>query len=240
MPLRSEFMRSFVLGLLGLAVAAAAAQAAPTKTPIAVTALEDLASERVHDHCARWYAGYQAQLREQMEHALNQRGFRVMERKHINAMYTDEFRHENLDPKTLSKFRKFVAAKYVLTGAITEFSYCDERNAVGINVGNVISGLTGLDADARVGVGSEIAKVGMTLKVVNVETGEILESFEAEDEVKSSGLAVAGGLAGVSGRVRSEKFPAVEKASKKVIGTLADRVQAFIAERESKGAKAGS
>ena len=174
---------------LGLAVAAvllglagpAAAQAAKRPT----VAVMDLDYGTVTD---RWWGDYdigKGVADQIVDELVNEGSFRVIERKRLDTVLAEQdfSASDRADPSAakLAKIGKVLGVKYILAGSITKFG--SEKKATG-----------GSFKGIGLGVGKAKTEVGLTVRVIDATTGEILVSAKGIGvSKKGGGLAFAKG-----------------------------------------------
>ena len=107
---------------------------------------------------------------------LETKHFRVFERAKLDAILREQnFQHFPglVDPTTAVKLGKMIGVDAILTGSITNISF---KKSEGIKIGPIK-------------VGKSYAKVVMTIRIIDVTTGEILFSTVQEEEASKSGVS---------------------------------------------------
>jgi len=166
--------------LLGLA-GPAAAQAA--KRPS--VAVMDLDYGTVTD---RWWGDYDIGkgIADQIvDELVNDGSFRVIERKKLDTVLAEQdfAASDRADPSAakLAKIGKVLGIKYIVSGSITKFG--SEKKSTG-----------GSFRGVGLGVGKAKTEVGLTVRVVDATTGEIMVSVKGLGiSKKGGGLAFAKG-----------------------------------------------
>jgi len=143
---------------------------------------------------------------------LSTKAFRVFERSKLEAIKKEQnFQHSGLvDPKTAVEIGKMIGVDTIVTGSITSISF---RKSGGISVGGVsISGSS--------------VKVVMTVRMIDVKTGEIIYSVVKSAKASKSSLSanifvpVAGSI-GLSQKQAASLMSAVKKICDQVAFDLA-------------------
>lgn len=200
---------------------------AANKKTIAVTEFRQEV-DWIFSGCKGYWWHTQNQLKTVLEQELSKAGFRVVERQHIRKMHENEHKMENLDPKTKAKSKQFIAAKYSITGGITELGICEEEQGTGINLGGVVSLLGGPSTDLNVNVSGAVSKVKLVAKLLSVETGEVLKVFEAESESNDKGLGVQVAIVGIGGKHARKSTPPIERATNDALKKIATQIQEYL------------
>jgi len=124
--------------------------------------------------------------------------FRVYERRRMDVVMgeQDGSNSSRFDPRTAVKLGQLTGAEYVVLGSITRLGRDDGRK--GFNVGGWL-GRYVPGGDLVIGKGEAKAVVGLTLKLVNARTGEIVLSSEALGQ-SMRGSKTLGGMVNMGGR----------------------------------------
>jgi curli biogenesis system outer membrane secretion channel CsgG len=201
--------------------------AQPGTVPVSVTRFQQEVNH-VYDTCHGWSFSQEDQLRTELERELSKNGLKVLERKDIRNIYSNEFDLPNLNQKTVAKKKQFIAAKYTITGGITELGVCEEQAKSGVQLGGIVSLLGGPSVDLAVKKKSAISKVKLVGQIVSVETGEIIKSFDAYSEIKDDGYGVEGSVYGVGGSHEGRSRPPIERAANQAIQELASKISGYL------------
>ena len=199
MKLRSRFCPIGVLGLILLATIAGTASA---KMRIAVLEFQNNATE-----AKEITEGVRRGITDMLTTELVKTGaFTVYERSRIEAVAKEQKLSASglVDPTTAVSLGRLVGVEAIVTGAITEFSTKTSGGFI------PLGGFTG------VAVGSSTAKVALDLRVVRVQTGEVVsvvrETGTADRSaggVMISGLTFAEGESG--GMLSAATYNAIQK-----------------------------
>lgn len=106
----------------------------------------------------------------------------VLERSELD----DVIKEQNLGSsgrvasETAAEAGKLLGAQLLVKGVVTEF----KENESGGGIGGIVGGKVG------VGVGKVSAHVAYTIRLIDSETGQVLDSYRAEEKVSKKGLAV--------------------------------------------------
>lgn len=131
---------------------------------------------------------------------VNSGSYVVVERSAIDKVLAEQnFSNSyRADPATAAKIGKLLGVNDIIVGSITQFGRDDQTRTIG---GGAIGGLTG-----RFGIGGiqrrkAKAVVGLSARIVDVDTGQILAVAEGKGESTRSGesLLGAGGGGGAAG-----------------------------------------
>src|SRR6185437_6441422 len=135
-----ESMKTSVL-LAGCFVSAAAgATSAFAQNSRAVSVVRfDEQAQHILDSCKGFNFTIQDQLRTVLERDLGERGVQVVERRDIRKIYDNEYEMPNLNQETQAKRMKFIAAKYTISGGITEMGICEKSSGNGVQLGGIVS-----------------------------------------------------------------------------------------------------
>jgi curli biogenesis system outer membrane secretion channel CsgG len=107
-----------------------------------------------------------------------------------------------VDVATVQKIGKLLGVKYVMTGKITRFAYKEGGFSSGWGVGALVGKVTGSGMAGAVAGSVNVKKASFTgrldIRLIEVETGEILGAWKDEDKVDDTSVKVAGGGSEVS------------------------------------------
>lgn len=123
---------------------------------------------------------------------------RVVERERLNEI-RDELNFQQsgeVDTSTVQKVGKLLGVKYVMTGKVTRFAYKEGGFSSGWGVGALVGKLTGDGMAGAVAGSVNVKKASFTgrldIRLIEVETGEILGAWKDEDKVSDTSVKVAG------------------------------------------------
>lgn len=123
---------------------------------------------------------------------------RVVERERLNEI-RDELHFQQsgeVDTATVQKIGKLLGVKYVMTGKVTRFAYKEGGFSSGWGVGALVSKVTGDGLAGAVAGSVNIKKASFTgrldIRLIEVETGEVLGAWKDEDKVDNTSVKVAG------------------------------------------------
>jgi curli biogenesis system outer membrane secretion channel CsgG len=170
------------------------ASIATAKTRVAVSTF----TSKINDsRCTlRWFSRTDIGegFRDQIVTALMEDGrYEVMERENLRQMHHEEHNLINADESSRPAKNKFKAAHFSITGAVTSFELCSQGVGGNVDVG----GLLGFkNSGLNVGAKNEKAKVVLDLRIVEVETGRVAASFQAEGSASSTKVTAKGDVKG--------------------------------------------
>jgi curli biogenesis system outer membrane secretion channel CsgG len=122
--------------------------------------------------------------------------YRLVERSALDKILAEQnfSNSDRADSNTAAKIGKVLGVDAIIIGSITQFGRDDQHTNVG-------GGGYGLGRFGIGGVGTSKAKavVGITARVINVSTGEILASVQGTGESTRSSTALLGGGGGWTG-----------------------------------------
>ncbi len=123
---------------------------------------------------------------------------RVVERERLQEI-RDELNFQQsgeVDTSTVQKIGKLLGVKYVMTGKITRFAYKEGGFSSGWGVGALVGKLTGDGMAGAVAGSVNVKKASFTgrldIRLIEVETGEILGAWKDEDKLSDTSVKVAG------------------------------------------------
>jgi curli biogenesis system outer membrane secretion channel CsgG len=121
---------------------------------------------------------------------VNNGAYSVFERQALDKLMTEQnFSNSNrADPSTAAKLGKMAGVDYIIIGAITQFGNETKKQNIGGGGGNWHGvGMGGI------GHSNSKAEVGISARVVNVNTGEIVAVAEGSGESSRSSTSLLGG-----------------------------------------------
>jgi curli biogenesis system outer membrane secretion channel CsgG len=141
------------------------------------------------------------QLRDMLVTELTQKArgkFRMVERERLEDIRGElSFQQSGeVDTSTVQKIGKLLGVKYMITGKVTRFAYKEAGFSTGWGVGALVSKVTGSGMAGAVAGSVSVKKASFTgrldLRMIEVETGEILGAWKDEDKVNDTSVKVAG------------------------------------------------
>ena len=123
---------------------------------------------------------------------------RVIERERLQDIRAElSFQQSGeVDTASVQKIGKLLGVKYVMTGKITRFAYKEGGFQTGWGVGALVSKVTGNGLAGAVAGSVNVKKASFTgrldIRLIEVETGEILGAWKDEDKVNDTSVKVAG------------------------------------------------
>lgn len=149
------------------------------------------------------------------------RAFHVLERKEIDAVLGEQDLGASgrISRSTRAKIGKIKGAKYLVAATVSSY----EENTSGTGGGLSIAGFS-------LGGKKTKAYIAVDLKVIDTETGEIVDSRTVEASSSSGGLSVGGGVGMFSGSLSRYKKTPAGKAIRACIIEIADYLQCSLVE----------
>jgi curli biogenesis system outer membrane secretion channel CsgG len=129
---------------------------------------------------------------------------RMVERERLQDIRSElNFQQSGeVDTATVQKIGKLLGVKYVMTGKVTRFAYKEGGFSTGWGVGALVGKVTGNSTAGAVAGSVNVKKASFTgrldIRLIEVETGEILGAWKDEDKVDDTSVKVAGTGAEVS------------------------------------------
>lgn len=151
--------------------------------------------------------------------------FRVLERKALDAILAEQSLaasgRADSSARDVAQQARVLGARYLVTGSITKFGRETKRK------GGALGGIT--RAVGGVGVSSNTYTVGLTARIVDASTGEIVASVSSDGEVKGGRKFGIGGVGGGAGGVfasstSGEREKKIGEAVGLAVATLAERI----------------
>lgn len=125
--------------------------------------------------------------------------FRLLERNQMDAALSEQDLGNSDRAKAgqgRAEMGEVLVARYVVTGAITKFGQAKQKKSIGGAVlGGIIGGIAGTKVENR----QQLLDIGLTVKIVEASTNELIESFTVDGEAlgdKSRRIAGLGGTWG--------------------------------------------
>src|SRR5260370_21570382 len=121
--------------------------------------------------------------------------YSVMERKAVDKVLAEQnfSNSDRADSSTAAKLGRILGVDAIVIGSITQFGRDDKSTNVG---GGGFGGITGRYGIGGVGHKESKAVVGITARIINVETAEILASATGMGQSTRSGTSLIGGGGG--------------------------------------------
>ncbi len=186
--------KSFIFFVLGLVLVSFSLGWADEKPRIGVLRFTN------QTHAGWWSGNMGYELQDMLASELaNTKAFQVLERKEINAVMGEQDLGASgrIDPRTRAKIGKIKGARYLVSGTVSAF----EEDTSGTGGGIGILGF-------HIGGSKGKAYMAVDLKVIDTETGEIVDNRTVEASSEKYGVNVGGGIAGVYGNLgKHEKTP---------------------------------
>lgn len=126
-----------------------------------------------------------------VEKLVNGGAFSVIERKALDTLVTEQniSNSDRFDANSAAKLGHLLGVDVMIIGSITQFGRDDKSTNVG---GSAVGGITGRFGVGGVGKRQAKAVVGITARIVNTSTGEILSVATGKGESKRSGTTLLG------------------------------------------------
>ena len=124
--------------------------------------------------------------------------YRVIERKAIDKIMAEQnfSNSDRADSTTAAKIGRLMGADAIVMGSITQFGRDDKKTNVG---GSVLGSRPSKYGVGGVGASKAKAVVGLSARLVSVNTGEILAVASGIGESTRSGTSLIGGGGGAGG-----------------------------------------
>jgi curli biogenesis system outer membrane secretion channel CsgG len=158
--------------------------------------------------------------------------FSVIERKALDTVINEQnmSNSDRFDSSSAAKIGRLLGVDAIITGSITQFGRDDKSTNVG---GGAIGGITGRFGIGGVGKKEAKAAVGVTARIINIDTGEILSVATGKGESKRSGTTLLGaggsssGAGGGAVDMRSSNFAStiIGEAVSQAVDSVAKQLQ---------------
>jgi len=148
--------------------------------------------------------------------------FRVLERREVEKVVSElRFGESGLvDPSTKSKLGKIKGAQYLVMATVSAYEGGTESKGGGISVFGI-----------GLGAGSSKAYIAVDLKVVDVESSEVVHTRTIEATSESTHHNLSGGFAGVGVNLGKQSKTPVGKAIRACIINIADYLSCSMVDR---------
>ena len=123
---------------------------------------------------------------------------RMVERERLNEIRNElNFQQSGeVDTATVQKVGKLLGVKYMITGKVTRFAYKDSSIKGGWLAGALVGKLTGNSIASGAAGDTQIGKASfngrLDVRLIEVETGEILQTLKDESKVSDLSVMVGG------------------------------------------------
>jgi curli biogenesis system outer membrane secretion channel CsgG len=157
-----------------------------------------------HTHASWWHVASGEELQDMLIAELaSTKAFSVLERKELDAVISEQKLGASglVNPKTATKIGNITGAKYLVAATVSSFEE---------NTGDKKGGVSLLGVS--VGRDKEKAYMAVDLKVIDVETGEIVDNRTVEGSSESSGIRLGLNVMGFSGDYSTKAKTPVGKA----------------------------
>ncbi len=147
---------------------------------------------------------------------VNKKAFRVLERKELDAVIKEQDLGASgrISPKTRAKVGKITGAKYLVAATVSAFEHKTSGGGGGISFKGI-----------RIGGKGDRAYMAVDLKVIDVDTGEIVDARTVEATAKSGGLGLGLTKWGLSGDLNKYKKTPAGKAIRASVIEIADYLE---------------
>ncbi|MCE1228768.1 MAG: CsgG/HfaB family protein [Firmicutes bacterium] len=141
------------------------------------------------------------QLRDLLTTAMMETGrnkFRMVERERLAEIRGElAFQQSGeVDTATVQKVGKLLGVKYMITGKVTRFAYKESGLSGGWGLGALVGKVTGNSTAGAVAGDMKLKKASFTgrldLRLIEVETGEVLGTWKDEGGVADTSVKIAG------------------------------------------------
>jgi curli biogenesis system outer membrane secretion channel CsgG len=167
-----------------------------------------------------------------VEKLVNGGVFSVIERKALDSIIAEQnlSNSDRFDSSSAAKIGRLLGVDAIITGSITQFGRDDKSTNIG---GAAVGGITRRFGIGGVGKKESKAVVGITARIINTDTAEILSVATGKGESKRSGtmLLGAGGSSGTAAGgmvdMRSSNFAStiLGEAVEGAVGSVATQLQ---------------
>jgi curli biogenesis system outer membrane secretion channel CsgG len=174
---------------------------------------------------AGWWSGSVASELQDMlaSELVSTRAFTVLERKEIDAVLGEQdlSASDRVSEKTKVQMKKIKGAQYLIAGTVSAF----EENTAGKKAGVRFKGLS-------LGGGKDKAYIAVDMKVIDTETGEIVDARTIEASAKGSALGAGLSIRNFSVGGESYKKTPTGKAIRACILYIAEYLECSMVKGE--------
>jgi curli biogenesis system outer membrane secretion channel CsgG len=178
---------------------------------------------------AHWWTGTSGnELQDMLINELaSTKAFRVLERKELQSVISEQQLSESglTDASTKIKIGKIKAAQYLVAATVSSFEENTEGSGGGVNFHGF-----------SFGGEKQKAYIAVDLKVINAETGEIVDSRTVEATSSSGGMSISGPaflIPGLSGSLNKQAKTPVGKAIRSCIIEITEYLECSLALKDS-------
>lgn len=175
---------------------------------------------------AAWWSGTAGRDLQDMLAAelVTLKAFQVLERKELEAVIGEQDLGASgrINKSTRSKIGNITGAKYLVAATVSAF----EKGVSGTQGGISFKGIS-------LGGKKEKAYMAVDLKVIEVETGEIVEARTVEATAKSGGLGGGLRIRGFSGNLSKHKKTSTGKAIRACIMEIAEYLECALVKKDN-------
>jgi curli biogenesis system outer membrane secretion channel CsgG len=173
---------------------------------------------------AAWWSGTAGRDLQDMLAAelVTLKAFRVLERKELDAVIGEQDLGASgrISKSTRSKIGNITGAKYLVAATVSAF----EKGVSGTSGGVGFGGIS-------LGGKKERAYIAVDLKIIEVETGEIVEARTVEATAKSGGLGGGLRVGGFSGNLSKHKKTPTGKAIRACIMEISEYLECALVKK---------
>jgi len=172
-------------------------------------------------HAGWWHGTAGTELQDMLINELaSTKAFRILERTELNKVLGEQQLSESglVEESTKVKPGRIKGARYLIAGTVSSF----QEETSGDDAGVSMFGF-------HVGGKREKAYIAVDLKVIDTETGEIVETRTVEANSTGGGMRVSGGLGILSGSLGKHEKTPTGKAIRACIIEISDYLECSLA-----------
>lgn len=172
-------------------------------------------------HAGWWHGTAGTELQDMLINELaSTKAFRVLERTELNKVLGEQQLSESglVEESTKVKPGRIKGARYLIAGTVSSF----QEETSGDDAGVSMFGF-------HVGGKREKAYIAVDLKVIDTETGEIVDTRTVEANSTGGGMRVSGGLGILSGSLGKQEKTPTGKAIRACIIEISDYLECSLA-----------
>lgn len=170
-----------------------------------------------------WRSGTGGELSDMLTNELaGTKKFKVLERREVDKVVSElKFGESGLvDPSTKSQLGRIKGAQYLITATVSSFEEDSAKKGGGVSF-----------MGFSIGGGKAKAYIAVDLKVVDVETSEVVDTRTIEANSDSTSLNLSGSFMGIGGHTENKDKTPAGKAIRACVINIADYLTCSMVEK---------
>lgn len=172
-----------------------------------------------------WHSGVGSELSDMLTSELRStKKFRLVERKEVEKVVSELKFGESgqVAPSTKSRLGRIKGAQYLVMATVSSFEEGTSKKGGGISF-----------MGFGLGAGSARAYIAVDLKVVDVETSEVIDTRTIEATSETTSHALSGGFMGIGGNIKKEEKTPVGKAIRACVINISEYLTCSMVDKTS-------